>query len=998
MERRQSNHPRRRLVERVCVAAILLLQISVCRSIQIIGSTNVASLRAAPSSLRGDSGQNSSTRRLEPGISFSATLKETRNNKGAQKNNNDNERKATEVPEVEPTQELAEEPEVEPTEELSEEPESEPAEDLAEEPVGEPAKEPEVEAAEDPTEEPVEEFSEEPEVNLTEELAEEETPQTTETSRPTSLHVFVPTKSPQTTDTIKPTKSPTTTETKSPTTTESENPTVLLTDIPTVSPTSEPTLLPTEEHSSSPTVQHSSVPSLAPTETESVPPSVSISPTRKKSFYYHQFTKKPTQQPTFSPTEVIPEAPSLITSTFADYVEVQDDSYFYLSADISVTLKHVPKVMPSSDQGIFTLLFIDFLLEKFFTLSNFVEGFEVLIDGDTELVNGGGRNLRSGRLLNTMNHELRIDLIVVATCNNSGSSEVINFEGLLKNLINNQGGAFVEMLMATNMEYFEDVVEVHAESNVMSLRNQDNLSPRSAPVPKNEQFSRKFLVLGIATGCLSIFLGLLLKFYRTTSSDKHSEPSGLIIGDMGKGSKFRPLADFDAMASKGPSGRQSIPLSVEAAVTLTESRTLDMEDDNMSALSHDVSALSRDSSRVFTRSSSRKVQNAPPKSEATKSDVSISQSSGEFEFGKPVLRGVSSYFQRMTAKRTKQSDTINAPEVHGTEPKLHELELEESIAISEAIISELEAVPAQKNKNKKKKDSFFQKRRGDLSLLTGEASGSSSGSSSEHRQRRAAEKGFVYKGISPKSPSRHNERMEKEETIKAKILRPRYWESDEYKSYSPKTLRSLGKQQVVDEVDLSSIPSNQGEERILEDQVSMSPSEEFAAIQEESDESNTTSSEASSKYDASNYYDTESESEAGTKDAELIFSSKMEGEETRKEEEDESIMEDTEDEEIPLSSIQAFSSFEDSTALSEGMMRDCYAPPGSLGIRIEYDGDHHIITAVSAYSPVSGMVHDNDILVALNDVELSGLAPEEVRKIMTEEAARTKKLTVLSPA
>eukprot|EP00550_Attheya_septentrionalis_P000904 CAMPEP_0198292466 /NCGR_PEP_ID=MMETSP1449-20131203/12083_1 /TAXON_ID=420275 /ORGANISM="Attheya septentrionalis, Strain CCMP2084" /LENGTH=35 /DNA_ID= /DNA_START= /DNA_END= /DNA_ORIENTATION= len=35
----------------------------------------------------------------------------------------------------------------------------------------------------------------------------------------------------------------------------------------------------------------------------------------------------------------------------------------------------------------------------------------------------------------------------------------------------------------------------------------------------------------------------------------------------------------------------------------------------------------------------------------------------------------------------------------------------------------------------------------------------------------------------------------------------------------------------------------------------------------------------------------------------------MEGEETRKEEEDESIMEDTEDEEIPLSSIQAFSSF-----------------------------------------------------------------------------------------
>jgi hypothetical protein len=248
---------------------------------------------------------------------------------------------------------------------------------------------------------------------------------------------------------------------------------------------------------------------------------VSISPTRKKSFYYHQFTKKPTQQPTFSPTEVIPEAPSLITSTFADYVEVQDDSYFYLSADISVTLKHVPKVMPSSDQGIFTLLFIDFLLEKFFTLSNFVEGFEVLIDGDTELVNGGGRNLRSGRLLNTMNHELRIDLIVVATCNNSGPSEVINFEGLLKNLINNQGGAFVEMLTATNMAYFEDVVEVHAESNVMSLRNQDNLSPRSAPVPKNEQFSRKFLVLGIATGCLSIFLGLLLKFYRTTSSDKH---------------------------------------------------------------------------------------------------------------------------------------------------------------------------------------------------------------------------------------------------------------------------------------------------------------------------------------------------------------------------------------------------------------------------------------------------------------------------------------------
>eukprot|EP00978_Attheya_sp_CCMP212_P034034 scaffold140612_cov51-Attheya_sp.AAC.2 len=542
MERLQRNHPRRQFVERVCAIFILLFQISVCRSVRIIGSTNVASLRAAPSSLRGDSGQNSSTRRLEPGVSYSATFKETRNNKGAQKKNNNNERKATEEPEVEPTEE--------PTEELTEEPKAEPAEDLAEDAVGEPAEESEVEAAEDPTEEYVEEFAEEPEVNLAEELAEEESPQTTETSRPTSLHVFVPTKSPQTTETIKPTKSPTTTEsenptvlrtdiptvlltdiptvsptslkpTKSPTTTESENPTVLLTDIPTVSPTSEPTLLPTEEHSSSPTVQHSSVPSLAPTETESVAPSVSISPTRKKSFYYPQFTKKPTPQPTFSPTEVIPEDPSLITSTFADYVEVQDDAYFYLSADISVILKHVPGVMPSSDQGIFTLLFIDFLLDKFFTLSNFVEGFEVLIDGETELVNGGGgRNLRSKRLLSTMHHELRIDLIVVATCHKSGSSEVINFEGLLKNLINNQGGAFVEMLTATNMTYFENVAEVHAESNVMSLRNQDNLSPRSAPVPKNEQLSRKFLVLGIVTGCLSVFLGLLLKFYRTTYPDK----------------------------------------------------------------------------------------------------------------------------------------------------------------------------------------------------------------------------------------------------------------------------------------------------------------------------------------------------------------------------------------------------------------------------------------------------------------------------------------------
>eukprot|EP00978_Attheya_sp_CCMP212_P048918 scaffold594000_cov71-Attheya_sp.AAC.1 len=82
------------------------------------------------------------------------------------------------------------------------------------------------------------------------------------------------------------------------------------------------------------------------------------------------------------------------------------------------------------------------------------------------------------------------------------------------------------------------------------------------------------------------------------------------------------------------------------------------------------------------------------------------------------------------------------------------------------------------------------------------------------------------------------------------------------------------------------------------------------------------------------------------------------------------------------------------------MMRDCYAPPSSLGIKIEYNGDHHsIITTISVYLPVSSMGHDNDILVALNDAELSGLTPEEAQKMMTEEEAqRTKKLTVLTPA
>jgi hypothetical protein len=163
------------------------------------------------------------------------------------------------------------------------------------------------------------------------------------------------------------------------------------------------------------------------------------------------------------------------------------------------------------------LLFNDFLLEKFFTISNVVDRFEVLIDGETLLVNGGKRNLRSGRLLSTMNHELRIDLIVVATCNKGESSEVINFEGLLKNLINNKGSVFVEMLTATEITYFKDVVEVRAEGNGVSLRNQGNLSPASA-VPQNEFFSRKFLVLGIATACLSVFLAVLLKFYGTSHS------------------------------------------------------------------------------------------------------------------------------------------------------------------------------------------------------------------------------------------------------------------------------------------------------------------------------------------------------------------------------------------------------------------------------------------------------------------------------------------------
>jgi len=86
----------------------------------------------------------------------------------------------------------------------------------------------------------------------------------------------------------------------------------------------------------------------------------------------------------------------------------------------------------------------------------------------------------------------------------------------------------------------------------------------------------------------------------------------------------------------------------------------------------------------------------------------------------------------------------------------------------------------------------------------------------------------------------------------------------------------------------------------------------------------------------------------------------------------------------------------DIVAQGEGFHRVVSAPSGKIGISfVEYRG-HALISNVSKNSPLSGWVFVNDVLIAIDDVPVSGLRTRDIAKLLTDRVDQQRNLRVVS--
>jgi hypothetical protein len=72
------------------------------------------------------------------------------------------------------------------------------------------------------------------------------------------------------------------------------------------------------------------------------------------------------------------------------------------------------------------------------------------------------------------------------------------------------------------------------------------------------------------------------------------------------------------------------------------------------------------------------------------------------------------------------------------------------------------------------------------------------------------------------------------------------------------------------------------------------------------------------------------------------------------------------------------------------------APPGKIGISfVEYRG-HAMVSNVSEESPLVGWVFPSDVLIAIDDIPVSGLRTREIVKILTNRVKQQRNLRMVS--
>lgn len=83
---------------------------------------------------------------------------------------------------------------------------------------------------------------------------------------------------------------------------------------------------------------------------------------------------------------------------------------------------------------------------------------------------------------------------------------------------------------------------------------------------------------------------------------------------------------------------------------------------------------------------------------------------------------------------------------------------------------------------------------------------------------------------------------------------------------------------------------------------------------------------------------------------------------------------------------------------SNKITRECFAPPGRLGVVIDTTAEGPVVHKVNPGSPLEGIVWPGDIIIAIDDTDTRSLAANDITALMVKNQDQRRKLTILSDA
>jgi hypothetical protein len=85
-------------------------------------------------------------------------------------------------------------------------------------------------------------------------------------------------------------------------------------------------------------------------------------------------------------------------------------------------------------------------------------------------------------------------------------------------------------------------------------------------------------------------------------------------------------------------------------------------------------------------------------------------------------------------------------------------------------------------------------------------------------------------------------------------------------------------------------------------------------------------------------------------------------------------------------------------AATNEITRECYAPPGKLGIVIDTTLKGPVVHSINPGSPLEGVVWPGDRIVAIDDVDCQTMSATAITDLMVKTADKRRKLTIVSDA